>query len=1129
LVFPSVGTALPSDGRWDSNELTSGKYLGLGQNKESAIVTFRGLVYISPWLEVIPPYYHHHLQLLYNAIVWSRYQKPQHELVVSLDVPGRLNPGESTLLNATVTNEGLSDETNVRLELFVDSALVGNVTIPQLLVDSSYTLSYPWAPTVQGAYNVTACAPAVAGEEFTENNIVGRTALVLLLAVRNALVYSDDYVVTPSSRYVIVALDDLGINYTYYADDSWGFSAALLSQSWDVVVVDHCNYYSMGNYWTELDDYVRSGGRLVLSTFDIDGSDSEPTTLWDALGVRWVSDMWQPEPVYRWIPSHAVFTFPNTVGDLTSYLEDYADDGDHVAATTGTAIGGFTNSPVADSAGIVVGNAYQTVLFSFILDEFRSDQDRDGNLDAVELWENAIVYLAKSYQHDLAVTLVAPTSLELGHSSLLNATVLNNGLNDETDVDLYLLINNSVVSSATNLTLLTSESYSISFPWTPTNTGTYNLTAYAPPAAGEEKPMNNVVAKRVGVFFYERLYFPQDWIDGGVAMGWHADDSCWQYTLPFDFPFYGIYYRTIHVSSNGLLTFNGPDANCGNSVPALAGKMAIAPAWDDWVTYDPYDADIFVWQNSTHIGIRWYVAACYDRSVVANFEVILSSEGVIQFDYEFNNGPVSATAGISNGAGHILAEDFTNLNNIGTTVFWPHTGKHDVAVASVVTSANEVKAGDDVNITVIVENQGNFTEDFDVKVYAIPQQNSESTSYATSLTSPTMYLDPSDYLFKAETVSIGYRFNVTVKVANAEDPCVTWEVGMYCDGSMIKPTRWFEPTWDPEYVFYGKTTIPGGAIGEDYAVVGAVLFPGPPEQEPFNGSGKLCTIEFEMTAVPQRGKTLSCSLIIDNTDSFLLDPSVREIPTIKENGYYELSSLPVDENALGTLVVTGLAPGERETLSFIWNTTNAAPGDYLIFVDASDVPYDIDIGDNAYSDGVVMVKPAVVMARDVAVTDVIIPSNVVYQGWTLGINVTVENLGNLAENFAVALYYDNNVIDTQPVQNLTPNATLTLLFSWNTTYVPYCRNYNITAIASTVPSETNTNNNRLDGGQIKVRIMGDINDDEVANMVDVAAAVAAFNSHLGGSRWNAYADLNQDGIVNMKDIVAIVMNFNKHG
>jgi thermitase len=678
LVFPQVATVLPTDGRWDSNELVGGKYLALGHYQESAIVTFRGLVYISPLLEIIPPYYHHHLQLLYDAITWSRYQKPEHELVVSLKAPTRVQPGESTLLSATVFNLGMNNETDVELQLLIDGALVSSVNPPELLVGSSHSLSYPWTPTVQGICNVTAYAPPKSGEELTQNNIATEMVMVLLIAVRNALVYSDDWYVSPSSRYVIVALNDLGINYTYYSDDPSGFGAALVSQSWDLVIVDHCNYYAMGQYWTELEEYVRNGGRLVLSTFDVDGSNSEPTTLWDTLGVRWVSDMGAPEPVYRWLPSHAIFTFPNTVGDFTSYTQGYYDGGDHVAATTGTAIAGFTTSPTEDYAALVVGNTYQTVLLSFRPDEFRYDQDRDGKLDAIELWENAIVYSARRYEHDLAVSLEAQKSLGRGESTPLNATVSNLGLSNETDVELQLFINGTVVDSVLISELSTGASYTLRYLWTSSTAFVYyNVTACASPVLGENFILNNRATKMVYVAFYTRTYHQPQWIGNGVPMGWHADDDSWSYTLPFDFLFYGVYYRTIYISSNGLITFLNPDRSYSNSIPALAGKLAIAPAWKDWVTYDPYD--IYIWQNSSHVGIRWYVRP-YGSNVVASFEAILGSDGVIKFNYGQTNGPISATVGISNGAGEILAEDVTDLNYINTILFTPFRPEHDLEV-----------------------------------------------------------------------------------------------------------------------------------------------------------------------------------------------------------------------------------------------------------------------------------------------------------------------------------------------------------------------------------------------------------------------------------------------------------------
>jgi hypothetical protein len=170
-------------------------------------------------------------------------------------------------------------------------------------------------------------------------------------------------------------------------------------------------------------------------------------------------------------------------------------------------------------------------------------------------------------------------------------------------------------------------------------------------------------------WYYVRTYHPNQWIGGGFPMGWHADDASWELVLPFDFPFYGTYYRTIYISSNGLITFTGPDSSYWNSISELATRLAIAVAWDDWLTYEPFD--IYVWQlDSDHMLIRWEVQA-YGSSTVANFEVILDRDGVIQIDYGYNDGPVSTTVGVSNGVNDVLAEDLTNLNYINTIVFTP--------------------------------------------------------------------------------------------------------------------------------------------------------------------------------------------------------------------------------------------------------------------------------------------------------------------------------------------------------------------------------------------------------------------------------------------------------------------------
>jgi PKD repeat protein len=206
------------------------------------------------------------------------------------------------------------------------------------------------------------------------------------------LVYADDFGTSAGNTYVEQALQALGLSYTgYYADYS-GFGAALTTGGpWDLVLVSHNNWFTLGNWWTEIEDYVNAGGQVIIETFDIDGSDSEPTTLWATLGVSWASDMSTMQSLYRWQPTHPIFTLIESVPDMTSISHAYIDDGDKCDPVSPTiAVAGFTGSETAGQGGIFSGS----IVNSFIVSEFRGDDDTDGTLDAVELWMNEISYVA---------------------------------------------------------------------------------------------------------------------------------------------------------------------------------------------------------------------------------------------------------------------------------------------------------------------------------------------------------------------------------------------------------------------------------------------------------------------------------------------------------------------------------------------------------------------------------------------------------------------------------------------------------------------------------------------------------------------------------------------------------------
>jgi hypothetical protein len=107
------------------------------------------------------------------------------------------------------------------------------------------------------------------------------------------------------------------------------------------------------------------------------------------------------------------------------------------------------------------------------------------------------------------------------------------------------------------------------------------------------------------------------------------------------------------------------------------------------------------------------------------------------------------------------------------------------------------------------------------------------------------------------------------------------------------------------------------------------------------------------------------------------------------------------------------------------------------------------------------------LVHDVAVLDVVPSAIRVVSGSTVNVKVTVKNEGTAYENFTVSLYYDNNLIGSEMITDMVPGSTLDLTFSWDTTGVPY-GTYTLKAEASIVPGETDTTDNTLVDGSVRI-------------------------------------------------------------
>jgi len=106
--------------------------------------------------------------------------------------------------------------------------------------------------------------------------------------------------------------------------------------------------------------------------------------------------------------------------------------------------------------------------------------------------------------------------------------------------------------------------------------------------------------------------------------------------------------------------------------------------------------------------------------------------------------------------------------------------------------------------------------------------------------------------------------------------------------------------------------------------------------------------------------------------------------------------------------------------------------------------------------------------HDVAVTDVTPLKIGVGQGYSVSVNVTVENQGDYTETFNLTAYYDDHVIEEQEI-TISSMSSTTVTFSWNTTGV-LIGNYTISASVNPVPDEIDTDDNTYVDGLVTVML-----------------------------------------------------------
>ncbi|MFX1563956.1 MAG: DUF4350 domain-containing protein, partial [Promethearchaeota archaeon] len=271
-------------------------------------------------------------QLALNMIDWLLNVKYTHELAVFLEAPSYSTPGTEVLLNMTVRNQGLNNETNVVLQLFINETLEDTHIFAELNNGNTTYASTPWTPTILGFYNITAYVIPVPTENVTSNNRDIRWVTIRIITGRILydLCHGNDIVANFSMLFN--ALEDTGVVIDVI--ESGTISASTLEGYSSLICAGPTQAYSASEL-VAIENFVSNGGGLLVTG---QYRSDVTSTLTGFAGIYWL-DYWNWSVSVTDISSHEITQNIDSI--YVDYVNCYLQ----------------TSSPAIDLARLIDGKA----------------------------------------------------------------------------------------------------------------------------------------------------------------------------------------------------------------------------------------------------------------------------------------------------------------------------------------------------------------------------------------------------------------------------------------------------------------------------------------------------------------------------------------------------------------------------------------------------------------------------------------------------------------------------------------------------------------------------------------------------------------------------------------------------
>jgi len=420
--------------------------------------------------------------------------------VTDIQAPEYLGQGFPQEVKGYVENLGPTDEI-VTVEFYANE-LIEESTVIDLTSGSGTWVTFLWDGTNSGlgTYDVVIHAVPVPDEYYLANQNKSATVTVFA-AIGNILLVDDDDGDSYETWYENALLAS---NYVY---DVWdrttqGSPSPATMQGYTAVIwftgLDYGTTLSTTDQ-SNLATYLDNGGKLFISGQDI-GYDIGSTSFY----TSYLHASYNVDTAGWEIQGQS----GDVIGDGLSFSINSGDgannqnwpDGIQPVSPAVTCFSYSDDPPYKGGIHVEVG-AYRIVYLAFGFEGIDNMDDRVTVMSRILGWLAA--------DHDIAVlNLDVPSVVPYNELTTVEASIRNMGINDETSIVVHFLIEDIIQDSTTIEFLGVGQTEIVSFPWIPTEVGTFDVSVEAEPVPDEDILFNNELHQWVEVDAY---------VDAGVT------------------------------------------------------------------------------------------------------------------------------------------------------------------------------------------------------------------------------------------------------------------------------------------------------------------------------------------------------------------------------------------------------------------------------------------------------------------------------------------------------------------------------------------------------------------------------------------------------------------------------------